>query len=258
VTRSLSLGLAVTTFAVLAIAAALIGVMAAPVTPSCFEYCNLSQALARLGLTVIAELWLFVVLAVAWTREPSLTGFSLAVACAFLGGLAYLFSGITSPEAWIWDLQPLILVMALGLQLPPVWRLAGEAGRRRAARATSWVMGIAVGLAGVASIIGGTGPFSWGYGVIGVAFVVFLGAQAVLAVVAIMGKPPRERAAIGLIGAGAALPFAVIVLRIADVDAGRIVALSPLLIAVGWLSMGFIWVGRGTPSQPLQDAITPG
>jgi hypothetical protein len=236
--------LAVATAVALVLLIPLLAVVLAPISPGCFEYCNLGQTFATIAVAGVGLGWMATTISVAWLREPALTPFSLLVACALLIATTLWF-------AWIeWlrpfrDLFPLILVMALGLQLPAIWRLAAESRHARIARIASWIAGGAVGLGSLGLLFGGVGPLSGGYAIVGVAFLVFLAALAALALVTIEARAGSKSGALGILAAGALLPFATLALRAIGGEAGQVVILTPILLVVGWLWIGFIWYRRG-------------
>ena len=241
--------LAVATAVALMLLIPLMAVVLAPISPACFEYCNLGQSFATIGVAVVGLAWMATTISVAWLREPDLTPFSLLVACGLLIAATLLFAW-TEPLRPIRDLFPLILVMALGLQLPPLWRLAAESPHRRLARMASWVAGGAVGLGSLGLLFGGVGPLSGAYAIVGVAFIVFLAAMAAVPLVAIVVMPTSTSGAIGIIAAGALIPFVSLAFRAIGVDAGQLVILTPVLLVVGWLWIGLIWWRGGVDAEP--------
>jgi hypothetical protein len=244
--------LAVATAVALVLLVPLMAVVLAPVSPGCFEYCNLGQTFATIGIAAVGLAWMATAIAVAWLREPALTPFALLVACAFLVATTLSFA-LNERLGPIRDLVPLILVMSLGFQLPPIWRLAAESRHRPLARIASWVAGGAVGLGSLGLLFGGVGPLSGAYAIVGVAFIVFLAALAVLALVTIEVRASSNSGAIGIIAVGSLIPFASLAFRTIGVDAGQVVILTPILLVVGWLWIGFIWYrgGSGIEAEPV-------
>ena len=237
----------------------LLGYETPPVDPGCIEWCDLRQSLATVAILLVGLLWLLATLTIAWYWEPALATLSAvgASVCLLLG--AGIISSIVTFGASNSAGLALLMVIGLGLQLPPVWRLVGRTRPSRAAPIASRVMGGAVLVACVSVIVGGTGTFGWGQQAVSVAFLVFLASLATLANSAWNAAQRRRAGAetigIGLLGLAALLPLLAVVFS-AFLPGGVIatVAIALSILALAWLWLGLTWL-RPAPSQPTDDLV---
>ena len=125
-------------FGVSVVAAVLVALLstaaAQPTNPECFEACSIDQVVATGAIVLVALAWLVVVIAMAWRlhrREPAVAAVSAIVAALFVTVMAgfdtSLFVSPSSFDSPIFVFDQLILVVAMGVQLPAIWRLAASA-----------------------------------------------------------------------------------------------------------------------------------
>ena len=126
----------------------LLVLISAPVAPGCFEYCELGQDFAVIGLRLLAVVWLVVWLRVAWnwrTREPTVAAVSAVVAGGLLLLVAFTVLTVESFGNRTAELEQIAWILGLGLQLPPVWRLSRRMPPSLPLRVLGWVIGFAGG-----------------------------------------------------------------------------------------------------------------
>ncbi len=238
---------------VTAIAAVMVALLASamnqPINPGCFEFCSIGQDLALTALSLVSLIWLAVVLGIAWRlhrREPGLPVMSALAAALFIALLSGFDtslwatpSGYDSPIA---VLDQLIVILAMGVQLPAIWRLAGSAQWSGLGRAASTVAGLATLAAVFGFVALGTTPFDSGPQVQFVAYLVFTAARAVLAAAAWAGAG-RERPGLALLG-GAALFYAVVgaYYDLSPLNSTAILLVAGPIMAIGWLWIGLAWL----------------
>jgi len=230
----------------------LLVLISAPVAPGCFEYCEVGQDLAVIGLRLVAAAWLVAWLRVAWnwrTREPSVAAVSALVA----GGLL-LFVGFTVLTVEPFgrrtaELEQIAWTLALGLQLPAVWRLARRTPPSLPLRVLGWVIGALVVIAVLACVFLGANNYgSGGY----IVFFAWAGTVVCLLVLAVAAY--RDRVApLSVAGPliAACLPILVIPVAIAAPgDLGTVVFLAIPFTALAWLWVGLTWLRRDVPVRP--------
>lgn len=224
----------------------LVGAMTAPISPGCFEWCGLGQLFAGFGFLVVWVLWLLVILVVAWSwreREPNVAAVSAAVASPFLLLVALPLFDIVSYDVIPDELLYLAWVLSLGLQLPPVWRLAHRATPSTPLRLLVGVMNLVVAIAAVAIVFLGTNiGWSAGPGVVSVCWLIFVGCLVPISVAAWRdgaAKPSR-------VGPLLAASLPIILVPAAIVvpgDIGYVIFLAFPLSAVAWLWIALSWLG---------------
>jgi hypothetical protein len=229
--------------------ALLAGVMGQPVNPGCFDNCAIGQIAAEGALALVALSWLLLVLAMAWRlhrREPALATLSAVSAAAFVAAMAGLDTSLwawpSSIDSPIFVFDQLILVLAMGVQLPAIWRLGAAASPAGVGRAAAPLAGLATLAVGFAFVVLGTTPFDSGPQVQFVAYLVFSADVAVLAL-ASWRRAGRERIGLALLG-GAALFYAVIgsYYEISPFDSTPILLAATPFMAFGWLWIGAAWL----------------
>jgi hypothetical protein len=229
--------------------ALLLAAVAQPVNPNCFEACDIGQIVAMGAIALVALLWLLLVLAMAWRlhrREPALATLSALSAAAFVAAMASLDTSLwISPASYdspIFVFDQLILVLAMGVQLPAIWRLGAAASSAGVGRAATLVAGLATLAVAFAFVVLGTTPFDSGPQVQFVAYLVFSADITVLAV-ASWRRAGRERIGLVLLG-GAALFYAVIgsSYELSPFDSTPILLAATPIMALGWLWIGTAWL----------------
>jgi hypothetical protein len=227
-------------------------VMTAPVTPGCFEYCNLSQQLAAFGFRFVGLLWLLGVLVVAWDwrdREPSIAAAS-AVAAAIpltvvVPGLLYVGQGTLFTE----DQILLAWVVNLGLQLPPVWRLSRRATPSTPLRVVVGIMDLAVVAAALSILLFGT-SFVWSAGPYGV-LIAWVTSQIGVLLVAIAAWRDRILPPY-VVGPLVVASLPVLLVPVGIVAPGNIayvIFLAFPLTAIAWIWLAVAWL-RGIGIEP--------
>jgi hypothetical protein len=112
--------------------------------------------------------WLFVALTIAWRwriREPALAGLgalSCAVVLLLVMALLVSWRSFDTTGGYYRTLVQLAMVMGLGLQLPPAWRLAARTRPRLAGPIAAGVMTAAAFVAVLALFLGSDPIFSLG------------------------------------------------------------------------------------------------
>jgi hypothetical protein len=245
--------LAVTVVAAVIVAALTIDALQ-PINPGCFEFCSIGQDLALTGASLVSLAWLAVVLGMAWKmrrREPALAALSAIAAGVFLVVLAGFDislwlapSGFDSPTLVFDDL---VLILAMGGQLPAIWRLGATARPSVVGRLAVWAAGLATLISAFAFVALGTTPFNAGPQVQFIAYLGFMAAVAALAGTAWSGSGP-ERPGLALVG-GAAFAYAVIgsYYYISPLDSTAILLVPGPTMAVGWLWIGLVWLHSPRP-----------
>ncbi len=260
--RSFS-ALAVFSAVVAAIVALLALAVVQPTDPDCIEFCSVGQTLATGAITLVSLLWLTVVLAVALRlhrREPAvaiLGALAAALFLALLSGLdTYLWSVPSSYDSAAFVFDQLVLVLAVGVQLPAIWRLGGSARPASVGRLAVVVSGVAVVVIAFALVVLGTTPFDSGPQVQFVAYLIFTAAVAVLAA-ASWGPAGPERPGLALVG-GAALFYALVGTYdyALPQDSTAILLIAGPIMAIGWLWIGLAWLRAPAPlgTTPTPDA----
>lgn len=235
---------------------ALILVMTAPVTPGCFEYCNLSQQLAAFGFRFVGLLWLLGVLVVAWrfkNREPSIAAVSAVAAAIPLAvvvpGFLYVGQGTLITE----DQILLAWVVSLGLQLPPVWRLSRRATPSTPLRIVVGTMNLAVVVAALSILLFGT-SFVWSSGPYGVLIAWVTSQVGVLLVaIAAWGDRVMPRSRVGSLVL-ANLPVLLVPVGIVAPDnTAYVIFLAFPLNAIAWIWIAVAWFRGVGGARPVQQ-----
>lgn len=234
--------------------ALLLTAAAQPTNPECFEACDIGQLVATGAIVLVAVAWLAVVIAMAWRlrrREPALAALSAGTAALFVAVMAgidaSLFLSPSSFDSPIFVFDQLILVLAMGVQLPAIWRLAASAAPAGIGRPAAFVAGLATLVVAVAIVALGTTPFDSGPQVQFITYLVFSADVAVL-VGASWRQAGRERPGLALLG-GAALFYAVVgaFYEISPLDSTGILLVATPIIAAGWLWIGWAWLRTPGP-----------
>jgi hypothetical protein len=229
--------------------ALLLAAVAQPVNPDCFEACDIGQIVAMGAIALVALLWLLLVLAMAWRlhrREPALATLSALSAAAFVAAMAGLDTSLwISPASYdspIFVFDQLILVLAMGVQLPAISRLGAAASSAGVGRAATLVAALATLAVAFAFVVLGTTPFDSGPQVQFVAYLAFSADITVLAG-ASWRRAGRERIGLVLLG-GAALFYAVIgsYYELSPFDSTPILLAATPIMALGWLWIGTAWL----------------
>jgi hypothetical protein len=232
-------------------------VMTAPVTPGCFEYCDLSQQLAAFGFRFVGLLWLLGVLVVAWrwrNSEPSIAAVSAVAAVIPLAvvvpGLLYVGQGTLITE----DQILLAWVVSLGLQLPPVWRLSRRAVPSTPLRVVVGVMDLAVVAAALSILLFGT-SFVWSAGPYGV-LVAWVTSQVGVLLVAVAAWRDRvvSPSVVGPLVVASLPPLLVPVGIVAPGNIAYVIFLAFPLTAVAWIWLAIAWFRGVGVGSPLQEA----
>jgi hypothetical protein len=236
---------------------ALSRVIAAPVTPDCFEYCNLSQLLAGFAARLVGLLWLLGVLVVAWrwrNREPSVAAVSAVAAAIPLAvlvpGLLYVGQGTLITE----DQILLAWVVSLGLQLPPVWRLSRRTTRSTPLRVVVGIMNLAVVVAALSILLFGT-SFIWSAGPYGV-LIAWVTSQVGVLLLAIAAWRDRVMAP-SAVGPLAVANLPVLLVPVGIVAPGNIfyvIFLAFPLNAIAWIWIAVTWFRGGGVARSVQEA----
>jgi hypothetical protein len=151
--------LIVATVMALVPATLLLAAMRAPVTPGCFEYCELGQDLAAVGFVFVGELWLLAVLTIAWSwrsAEPSVAAVCAVAAAVFLTIACLGIFRVADKDLLSDPTVMLAWVFGIGLQLPAVWRLATRSPRSTPLRVLVAIMQLAAITAALAILLIGT------------------------------------------------------------------------------------------------------
>lgn len=244
--------------AVSVIAAVLVALLGAavaqPIDQECFDNCDIGQFLAMGAIGLVSWVWLAAVLALAWRlrrREPAVAAVSAIAAALFVAVMAGFDTSLSvSPSAFdspIYVFDQLILVLAMGVQLPAIWRLAASAAPAGVGTLAAIVAGLATLVVAVAIVALGTTPFNSGPQVQFVAYLVFAADLAILAF-ASWRRAGRERPGLALLG-GAALFYAVVgsYYEISPLDSTSILLLATPIMAIGWLWIGWAWLPTPEP-----------
>jgi len=230
----------------------LLVVVSAPVVPGCFEYCEMSQELAAIGLRWVAVAWLIVWLRVAWnwrTREPTVA----AVSAMIVGG-SMLFVGWTVLTGEPFgnrtsQLEQIAWILGLGLQLPPVWRFSGRMPPSRPLRVLGWVMGALVVIAVLACVFLGASIFGGGRTIVFFAWAGFVACLLLLTLAAYRDRVAPRAVAGPLIAA--CLPILLIPVAIAmPGDLGTAIFAAIPFTGFAWLWVGFTWLRTNVPAGP--------
>ena len=231
----------------------LVGAMVAPLPAGCFEYCDMGGLFGAELLTLLLELWLVVWLAVTWVwhdRKPMMETVSAIGASVALAVLAPLFYRVVLIEPITEEVRQIAWVLALGLQLPPVWRLARREPSTRL-RFVVGVMGIDVTVAALASLVFGS-SVAWSAGppIVFLAWVVFVVGLLIVAVRAWRDSTASPSVAAPLILA--TLPIMVLPVAILfPGDLGYVALLEIPLLAIAWLWIPVRWLRGREPAPPL-------
>jgi hypothetical protein len=243
-----------TVVAALSVPLLLAAIVATP-SPECFEYCNLGQQFAGMLLLLVGVLWLAVVLVFAWDwveEEPAFAAVS-AVAASVCLVIVTLRAFTLVPYGRIPDpLVQLAWVLALGLQLPPVWRLAARPTRSIPLQIVVGLMGLLVAVTGIAAVLLGSNPGSSA----GPSFVVLAWFGSVVGVLIVAIAAWRDgvaepRLVVPLVLAS--LPVLLVPIGIAAPgDIGFVIFAALPLTAIAWLGAAFAWF-RDTGAPPQAD-----
>jgi hypothetical protein len=228
----------------------LLGVISAPIPAECFEYCDMGQRLAAGGMLLVMELWLFVWLAVTWVwheRKPMIETVSAIGASLALAILALFVYHVLPLGPLTQDLQQFAWVLALGLQLPPVWRLARREPSTRL-RFVVDVMGIAVAVAALSTLVFGTNiVWSAGPAIVALAWFVFVVGLLVVSVRAWR----HGSVSVSVIAPLIAATLPILVLPVAVLfpgEIGYVVLLEIPLLAFAWPWIALAWLRHREPS----------
>jgi hypothetical protein len=230
----------ITATAIAAVPAILLLVLiSAPVAPGCFEYCEVGQDLAVIGLRLVAVTWLVVWLRVAWnwrTREPTV----------FVAFTVLTVEPLGRKTA---DLEQLAWILALGLQLPAVWRLSRRTPPSLPLRVLGWVMGALVVIAVLACVFLGANNYGSGRAIVFFAWAGFVVCLLLLAVAAYRDRIAPRSVAGPLIAA--CLPILLIPVAIAAPgDLGTAVFMAIPFTGLAWLWVGFTWLRTDVRLRP--------
>jgi hypothetical protein len=226
----------------------LVAIIAAPIPDECAEYCGLAPGLATFGLVLIGLFWLFLALGLAWTWDERSRTIAPVSAIAASLGLAivslYLFKLITPGSSTLFYAQ-FAWVMSLGLQLPPVWRLAKRQPSTRL-RFVVDAMGVVVGLAALATFFLGTDPLRGpGPNIVFLAWILF-----VLGLFVVVVRAWRDgTASLSMVAPLLASCVPLLAIPLAVVFPGDLVYMAFLalpLSAIGWSWIAIAWFrGQG-------------
>jgi len=205
-------------------------------------------------LSAVALVWLVIVVLIAWwwrRRAPGLAAVSAVAAAILMLALAACDTILSftpgSFDSPLFVLDQLVLILAIGVQLPAIWRLAAQAAPVQAGLLAAAVTGLATVVALYAYVGLGPSLFDDGPNVQYVAYLAFSAGLAALAVAA-WRRAPRERPGLALVGAGALLFFVVGAHNyIAPVDSSTILLIASPVIALGWLLIGLSWFRAASP-----------
>jgi hypothetical protein len=241
-------------------AVVLLVLISAPVAPGCFEYCEVSQDLAVIGLRLVAVAWLVVWLRAAsdWrTRESTVAAVSAVVAGALLLGVAVTELAVEPFGGWTAELEQIALVLALGLQLPPVWRLTRRTRPSPPLRVLGWLMAAAVMIAILVCLFLGANIYGSGRNIVFFAWAGFVACLLVIAVLAYRdGAAPRSVAG-PLIAA--CLPILLLpVAYAAPGDLGIVVFMAMPLTGLAWLWVAFTWLRTDLRAGPPTAEVAAG
>lgn len=220
------------------------------VDASCIsEWCDVPQTLAMIALSAVALLWLVVVVLISWwwhKRAPS-----VAAVSAIAGGLLLIALGACDMTLWltpgsfdspIFVIDQLVLVLAIGVQLPAIWRLAGRATPARIGVLAAVVTCLATLGALGAYVVLGPSLFDDGPNVQYVGYLAFCVGLAVAAIAA-WRMASQERPGLALIAAGALFFFGVGAYNYIDpADGTSILLIAGPVMALGWLWVGIVWL----------------
>lgn len=230
----------------------LLVLISAPVAPGCFEYCEVNQGLAVIGLRLVAVTWLVVWLRVAWnwrTREPTIPAVSAIVAGGLLLFVAFTVLTVEPFGSKTADLEQIAWTFALGVQLPPVWRLSRRTPPSLPLRVLGWVMGALVVIAVLACVFLGANNYGSGGFIVFFAWAGFVACLLLLAVAAYRDRVAPRSVAGPLVAA--CLPILVIpVAFAAPGDLGTVVFMAIPFTALAWLWVGFTWLRTDVPLRP--------
>jgi hypothetical protein len=238
----------------------LLVLVSAPVAPGCFEYCEVGQDFAVIGLRLVAVTWLVVWLRVAWnwrTREPTVAAVSAMVAGALLLFVAFTVLTVEPFGRRTADLEQIAWILALGLQLPPVWRLSRRMPPSLPLRVLGWVMGTLVVIAVLACLFLGANNYGSGGFIVFVAWAGSVVCLLLLALAAYRDRVAPRSVAGPLIAA--CLPILLIpVAFAAPGDLGIAVFMAIPFTGLAWLWVGFTWLRTAMPAGPPAEEGTPG
>jgi hypothetical protein len=260
--RARSFGALAVFSAVIALIVALLALaVVQPTDPDCFEFCSVGQTLATGAISLVSLLWLTVVLGVALRlhrREPGvaiLGAFAAALFLALLSSLdTYLWSVPSSYDSPVFVFDQLVLVLAVGVQLPAIWRLAESSRPASVGQLAVVISGLAVVAMAFALVVLGTTPFDSGPQVQFVAYLGFSAAVAVLAATS-WGPAGSERPGLALVGGGALFYALVGAYDYAlPQDSTALLLVAGPIIAIGWLLIGLAWLRSPVPLGANPDA----
>jgi 4-amino-4-deoxy-L-arabinose transferase-like glycosyltransferase len=223
------------------VAAALIGLLSlnyfTPIPEDCFEWCGLNRIFANAGISLVVLAWLVWLLAIGWAvrhRTRRVAALSAALVAAVLViqslGALLLLEAFDSP---ILVFIYLLLVLSLGLQLPPAWALAAEAQH--------WVAGAAAIVVGLAAVGGwfayvalGPSIFSEGLTLMDLAATVARGAFVVLALSCWQSEPRLRPGVIAVAIGFLVLVVGDLAIRLTQTSFYPLTLLGTLAMAAGW------------------------
>jgi hypothetical protein len=224
----------------------LVGAMAAPAAPGCFEWCSVGQEFAAFAFRLVGVLWLFAVLVVAWPwreRESTVAVSSAVLASSALLIVTLRIYQVVSFEVIGLDLLLVAWGLGLGLQLPPVWRLSRRTPPSTPLRVVVGAMTLAVAVAALAVVFLGN-RVGQADSLVVLTWFVFVAGLLLISVAALRDGV----AAPSVIGplVVACLPIVLLPVGIAAPgDIGYAIFLVLPLSAAAWLWIAAAWL-RGT------------
>lgn len=207
----------------------------------------LGQTFARLGFTVVAFVWLLgaIVLARRWTvREPTI---AIAYGLAAAGSLGFVAVPVYAPTGFDEATQTYLYVawvVALGLQLPPVWRLADRARASMAVRVVVAVMALATAVAALTIVLVGTDILRGGRTIVFITWSIFTSGLLVVTLAAWRAKRLAPTVATPL-AVGSIATLLVPIGLVAPGEIAYVILAALPVSAIAWL-----WVGRSTGAAP--------
>jgi hypothetical protein len=232
----------------------LVGAMAVPVAPGCFEWCNIGQEFAAFAFRLVSILWLLAVLVVAcsWRdREPTVAVSSAVLASSAMLIVTLRIYRVVSFDVIGYDLLLVAWGLGLGLQLPPVWRLSKRTPPSNPLRVVVGAMTLAVAVAALAVVFLGNSVGAADSSVV-LTWFIFVAGLLLISVAALRDGIARPTEIGPLVVA--CLPIVLLPVGIAAPgDIGYAIFLVLPLSAAAWLRIAAVWL-RGTGSRELPAA----